>query len=354
MDSSSQWQAVLARDVRYAGSFVYGVQSTGIYCRPTCSSRRPRRDRVRFFSDPVAAEQAGFRACRRCHPNEPASDPRLDRIRRACDFIAADPERLPTLAEVGTHVGLSPYHLQRTFKKLTGVSPREYAEACRVQRLKTGLRSGHDVTRALYDAGYGSSSRLYESADRVIGMTPGRYRRGGEGVGFSYAVTSSPLGRLLVAATERGVCAVKLGDRVRDLEADLRSEYPAATIRRDTGALQDVVARLVAHMDGSEPHVDLPVDVRASAFQWSVWRELRSIPYGETRSYAEVAKAIGKPKAVRAVARACATNPVAVIIPCHRVIGSNGKLTGYRWGTQRKQALIDVERRSARRRDDSS
>lgn len=354
MNATSQWQAVLARDARFDGSFVYGVRSTGIYCRPTCASRRPRRDRVRFFSDPVEAEQAGFRACRRCKPKASAQDPRLESVRRACDFIAADPDRHPTLAAIGEHVGLSPYHLQRTFKKLTGVSPREYAEACRVQRLKTGLRSGRDVTRALYDAGYGSSSRLYESADRVIGMTPGRYRRGGEGLGISYTVTVSSLGRLLVAATERGICAVKLGDRVRELEADLRREYPAASIRRDRGLLEDVVATLVAHMEGREPHLDLPVDVRASAFQWSVWRELRRIPYGETRSYAEVAKAIGKPTAVRAVARACATNPVAVVIPCHRVIGSNGKLTGYRWGTQRKQALIDGEQQRARRRDDSS
>ena len=277
---------------------------------------------------------------RRCRRRTTSSTAFVERVNSSPPI----PTRLPTLAAVGAHVGLSPYHLQRTFKKLTGVSAREYAEACRVQRLKHGLRSGQDVTRAMYDAGYGSSSRLYESADRVIGMTPGRYRRGGEGVTIRYTVARSPLGRLLVAATDRGVCAVKLGDSARELEADLRREFPTADVRRDDQPLGEMVTALVAHMNGRKPRLELPVDVRARAFQWRVWRELQRIPYGETRSYADVAKAIGRPTAARAVARACATNPVAVVIPCHRVIGSNGKLTGYRWGAGRKQALIDGER----------
>jgi len=348
-DSASQWQAVLRRDPTFDGKFVYGVRSTGVYCRPTCASRRPRRDRVRFFSGPADAERAGFRACLRCRPDGTPRESPVDRVRRACEFIARDPDRIPSLSAVASHVGLSPYHLQRTFKGLTGVSPREYGEQCRVERLKHGLRSGHDVTRALYDAGYGSSSRLYESADRVIGMTPGRYRRGGEGVSIEYTVTGSPLGHLLVAATARGVCAVKLGDRVRALEADLRDEYPGASIARNDRRMADTVATLVAHLEGRVPHLDLPLDIRASAFQWSVWQELQRIPYGETRSYGDVAKAIGRPTATRAVARACATNPVAVLIPCHRVIGVGGALTGYRWGTRRKQALIDSERAGAGR-----
>ena len=346
-DASTRWEAVVARDPRFDGAFVYGVSSTGIYCRPTCASRRPRRDRVRFFTDPDAAEQAGFRACRRCRPKESIEPARLVAVRRACEFIAADPDGRPTLSAIAEHVGLSPSHLQRTFKTLTGVSPRDYGEACRVQRLKHGLRRGHDVTRALYDAGYGSSSRLYERADRVIGMTPGRYRQGGAGITIRYTMTASPLGRLLVGATDRGVCAVKIGDRARELEADLRREYPAATVLRDDARLRKAVAAIVAHLDGRAPHLDLPIDVRASAFQWRVWRELQRIPYGETSTYGEVARAIGRPTAARAVARACASNPVAIVIPCHRVVGANGAITGYRWGPKRKQALIDAERDGA-------
>ncbi|MFL5800230.1 MAG: bifunctional DNA-binding transcriptional regulator/O6-methylguanine-DNA methyltransferase Ada [Roseiflexaceae bacterium] len=354
MNEESYWQAVQTRDAGADGLFIYAVRSTGIYCRPTCPSRRPRRDQVVFFGLPEAAEQAGFRPCRRCRPREAsAHEPQVELIQHACQYIDERADSAPTLEEIGQAVGLSPYHLQRTFKRIMGITPRQYAEACRMGRLKERLKEGDDVTTALYEAGYGSSSRLYEQAPGRLGMTPATYRRGGLGARISYTIADSPLGRLLVAATERGICFVSLGDDDTTLDAALRGEYPAAEIARaevdssaDAGpGLHAWVGAILGHLRGQQPHLDLPVDVRATAFQLRVWETLRAIPYGSTRSYGAVAESLGQPGAARAVARACATNPVAIVVPCHRVVGEDGGLRGYRWGAERKRALLDREQR---------
>ncbi len=345
MTDDDRWRAVEARNAAFDGAFVYAVASTGIYCRPSCPSRRPGRRRVTFFAAPEAAEHAGYRSCRRCRPRAiPARDARVEAVRRACRFIEAHDDGPPTLAALAADVGLSPYHLQRTFKRIVGVTPRQYADARRLGRLKTMLRAGDQVTGALYEAGYGSSSRLYERAPAQLGMTPATYRRGGAGARIGYAIAPCPLGRVLVAATARGISAVYLGDDEAALEAELRREYPAAEIARDDAGLGRWVAALVEHLDGRRPHLDLPLDVRATAFQRQVWEALQAIPYGATRSYGEIARAIGRPTAVRAVARACATNPVSVVVPCHRVVAADGGLAGYRWGTERKRALLAKER----------
>lgn len=349
MDDKKRWRAVLSRDSRWNGRFVYAVRSTGIYCRPSCPSRRPRRDQVVFFEVPEAAERVGFRPCRRCRPQHAAYDPRLERVRQAISFIHLRTDAPPTLMQLSAHVGVSPYHLQREFKRVMGIAPRQYADARRLGRFKQTLREGNSVTGSIYDAGYGSSSRLYEQAGAQLGMTPGTYRRGGEGMEINYVVFESPLGRLLVAATPRGVCAVKLGDSDAALEADLRREFPAAGISRKDGELKGPLDALLRHLKGEEPHVDLPLDVRATAFQRRVWQHLRTIPEGRTATYGEVAKAIGRQTDARAVARACASNPVAVIIPCHRVVPAAGGPGGYRWGIKRKRALLNRERQRVQR-----
>jgi AraC family transcriptional regulator of adaptative response/methylated-DNA-[protein]-cysteine methyltransferase len=341
----SQWEAVLARDRAADGAFVYAVRTTGIYCRPSCPSRKPRREAVAFYEGPDAAEIAGFRECRRCRPRDGTPvPPGLDHVRRACLFIQAHADEPLTLADVARHVGTSPFHLQRTFSKLVGISPRAYQEAVRAGRFRDGLRDGTPVSGAVYDAGYGSISRVYERHPTGRGMTPAAYRRGGKGMTMTYTIVDSPVGRLMVAGTDKGICAVKLGDRDAHLEEDLRREYPEAGIARDQSAFDAWVRTLVGHLDGRRPDLNLPLDVQATAFQWTVWQYLQSIPYGETRSYADVARAIGKPSAVRAVARACATNPVCLVVPCHRVVGKDGALTGYRWGVARKQRLLTRER----------
>ncbi|HXG08888.1 MAG TPA: methylated-DNA--[protein]-cysteine S-methyltransferase [Gemmataceae bacterium] len=275
---------------------------------------------------------------------EKALEQPAETIRRACRYIEANLEDRLTLEVLGAHVGLSPAHLQRLFKRVTGITPRQYADACRLGRFKSRLKQRRTVTMALYEAGYGSSSRLYERAAAQLGMTPATYRRGGRGMRIGYTIVDSPLGRLLLAATERGICGVCLGDSDRALAAALRREYPAAEIRRDGVCLGPWIEEFLNYLRGQQPHLDLPLDVQATAFQWRVWQELRSIPYGETRTYAEIARALGQPTAVRAVARACASNPVALIIPCHRVVREDGGLGGYRWGLKRKQALLEQER----------
>ncbi len=360
MTVNEHWHAVESRDAGFDGSFVYAVSSTGIYCRPSCPSRRPRRENVHFFAVPEAAEQAGYRACRRCRPGDAeAGDPHLDMVRRVCRYIDGQGAGQgagngdggpPTLAELSSHAGLSPYHLQRTFKRVMGITPRQYADARRLGRLKAGLRRGEPVTGALYEAGYGSSSRLYERAPTQLGMTPATYAKGGRGARIRYSVVASSLGRLLVGATERGVCAVYLGDDDAELEGELAQEYPAAEIRRDDRGLGRWSAALVGYLAGAEPRLDLPLDVRATAFQWRVWEELKRIPLGETRSYGEIAARLGKPKAQRAVGRACATNPVSLIVPCHRALREDGGLGGYRWGLERKEALLASERAAARQK----
>jgi AraC family transcriptional regulator of adaptative response/methylated-DNA-[protein]-cysteine methyltransferase len=337
----------MRRDRGQDGAFVYAVTTTGIYCRPSCPSRRPRPERMRFFSAPAAAEAAGFRACQRCRPTgTAAADPALELARKASRMIDEQVEEgRPTLDGLGAALGVSPGHLQRQFKRATGLSPRQYAEARRAGRVKAELAEGAQVADALYGAGYGSSSRLYEKSDRELGMTPATWRRGGAGERVDFTVVPSKLGRLLVAATDRGVCQILLGDDDRTLEAELRQALPAARIGRDSGRLGPWVERAVAYLAGREPHLDLPLDLRATAFQRQVWEALRAIPRGETRSYAEIAQAIGRPKAVRAVGTACGSNPVAVVVPCHRVTRGDGDLGGYRWGPERKAKLLAMEAR---------
>lgn len=351
-DSDEAWAAVMGRDRRFDGRFVYAVRTTGVYCRPSCPSRRPAAANVAFFGDAAAAERAGFRACKRCRPSaNGAPDGAAAAARRAAAFIDAHADERITLSALARETGVSPFHLQRVFRREIGVSPREYQQARRLERLRNQLRQGDTVSRATYEAGFGSPSRVYEQAGARLGMTPAAYRRGGDGIRIRFAIVSSPLGRLLVAATPNGVCAVSLGDSDAQLEHRLRAEFPRATIERDDdGSLGAVAEQVLAHLRGDGPAHDLPLDVRGTAFQQQVWCALLAIPYGETRSYAQVAAAIGQPTATRAVARACATNPVAVVIPCHRVVRSDGGLGGYAGGVERKERLLHIEggRRLAR------
>lgn len=342
------WQALLERDARFNGIFVYGVRSTGIYCRPSCPSRRPRREQAVFFTTARAAERERFRACLRCRPREKTeSDPRIKIVLGVCRIIEAHTDSTPSLAELGQELQVSPHHLQRTFKSITGITPRQYAAAHRLKQFKTKIKEGEDLTGAMYDAGYGSSSRLYEKASARMGMTPAVYRRRGEGMNINYAIVDCHLGRLLVAGTERGVCSVQFGTEDEVLATALVTEYPAASIGRDESGLNLWVEELLRHLEGSLPDLSLPLDLQATAFQTRVWDELRRIPYGATRSYSQVAEAIGQPTATRAVARACATNPVALLTPCHRVVRTGGELGGYRWGIARKESLLEIERDGA-------
>ena len=334
MSPTDRWQVVLARDRRYDGAFVYAVRSTGIYCRPSCASRRPRRTQVSFFPIPEAAEREGFRACRRCHPNDvQTGDPAIALVREACRALDA-----------GEAPKIRGYRLDRAFKRVLGITPKAYADTRRVARFKQELKRRKQVSPALYEAGYGSSSRVYERADAQLGMTPASYARGGAGVEIAYTMVPSRLGTLLVAATPRGVCRIGLGDDAAALEADLISEFPAAQVRKDRAGLDRSVAAILAYLDGGEPSLDLPLDIRATAFQRRVWQALQRIPIGETRTYAQIAKKIGQPKATRAVARACATNPAALVIPCHRVVREDEDLGGYRWGVERKRSLLEQEK----------
>jgi AraC family transcriptional regulator of adaptative response/methylated-DNA-[protein]-cysteine methyltransferase len=347
-----RWRVVLARDRRFDGAFVYAVHSTRIYCRPSCPSRRPRREQVTFFSAPEAAERAGFRACRRCRPGEaPAPDPGVALVRTVCRLIDARPEQPAGLAALSARAGVTPHHLLRVFRRVLGISPRQYRDARRLDRFRTELKSRRGVSPALYEAGYGSSSRVYERAHAQLGMTPATYSRGAPGAHITYAVMPCPLGRLLVAATSRGICRVGLGGDAAELEAGLRVEFPAAELCRDRrrGTLAAAVGTILSYLNGRTDALDLPLDVRATAFQRRVWEALRRIPYGATRSYAQMARAVGKPAATRAVGRACAANPAALVIPCHRVVRQDGELGGYRWGVDRKRALRERERATAAR-----
>ncbi|HLT19890.1 MAG TPA: bifunctional DNA-binding transcriptional regulator/O6-methylguanine-DNA methyltransferase Ada [Thermomicrobiales bacterium] len=344
LEIDARWEAVLERDPAVDGEFVYAVSSTGIYCRPSCPARRPARDRVLFFDDPDEAEEAGFRECRRCRPRSVRQDVAL--AERVTAIIDAWEEGAPTLADLSERTGVSPYHLQRTFKRVTGVSPAAYARTRRMGRFRQGLREGADVTTSMYDAGFESSSQLYSTIDQELGMTPASYRAGGAGVCLHYATTESPLGHLLVATTERGVAAILFAEGEEEAIAALKNEFPNARLEpnpTETASLGDILC----YLDGRLPHPELPLDIQATAFQRAVWEALRSIPPGETRSYREVAEAIGRPEAARAVAQACASNRLAMAIPCHRVVKADGSPGGYRWGAERKRSLLELERRVA-------
>lgn len=343
---SEAWRATSRRDARFDGRFVYAVKTTRIYCRPSCPSRRPLRKNVAFFAAPDEAEQSGFRACKRCEPRAQLGETiHVQAIERARAYLDANETRAVSLAELASHAGVSAWHLQRSFKRLVGVSPKEYQHSRRVRRFKERLRTGDTVSQATYDAGFGSSSRVYEHADAMLGMTPASFRRGGAGVHIQYTIADAPVGRVLVATTERGVCAVELGASDAEVERALASDFPRATIER-SDATHDrwVHAVLERVRDPRGAHNDaIPLDVHGTAFQQRVWKALQSIPTGERRSYGEIASAIGQPSATRAVARACATNRVAVIIPCHRVVREDGALAGYKWGVDRKRQLLDEE-----------
>ena len=356
LDADRLWTAVMSRDRSFDGRFVYAVRSTGVYCRPTCPSRRPRQEQVRYFSAPQEARGAGFRACRRCLPDRSGTDAEL--VTRSCNYIneyVRANDAVPRLEEISHATGALPSRLQRAFKRETGLTPLQYARGKRMERFKGLLREGSNVSDALYDAGYGSSSRLYENAKEQLGMTPASYRRGGAGALIQYIVTESALGGLLVAGTGQGLCAVKLGDDIGGLVAELEQEFPAAEIlpaelnedSPESAGLRHWARSALAYLDGSSTDIDLPLDVQATMFQWRVWRQLQAIPVGETRTYQQLAEELEHPKASRAVGRACATNPVAPIIPCHRALRKDGGLGGYRWGLHRKEALLEMERRQS-------
>src|ERR1035438_6950739 len=344
--NARRWQAVLARDRSLDGAFVFGVSSTGIFCRPSCPSKRPRRENVSFFPDALQAEQSGYRACLRCRPKAIDGNPQSALVRAMCRYIEQHIEDSLTLNLLAKEFRLSPFHLQRTFKSVLGVSPKAYIDAIRLRQVKHNLEAGHDVTTALYAAGYGSSSRLYERTATQLGMTPEKYRRGAIAAVVRYPIASSPLGRMLIAATDKGICSIQFADNDAQLQQGLMREFPFATRRRDDAAMAEWRVTLTRLLEGRENNPSLPLDIRATAFQRRVWEALQKIPRGETRSYSAVAKKIGMPTASRAVARACATNRIAIAIPCHRVVREDGDLGGYRWGIERKEQLLAMEKQA--------
>ena len=340
---ATAWRAVQRRDAGFDGRFVYAVGSTRIYCRPSCASRRPTKSRVEFFTTPAEAERAGYRACKRCRPSSGDASRIEKAVADASAFISSHATEQITLEVLARRVGMSPFHLQRAFKRATGVTPREFRDAERRRLLASRLRSGDTVSRATYEAGFGSSSRVYEGATGKMGMSPSAIRKGGAGQRMQFSVVASPLGRLLVAYTEHGVCSVTLGDDDRALENSLRAQFPNADIRAAGSTIHEWITAIVSSLEGKGSASSVPMDARGTAFQLRVWNALQHIPRGTTLSYSEVASRIGKPSAVRAVARACATNPVALVVPCHRVIREDGSLGGYRWGLERKKALLEQE-----------
>ena len=342
-----RWNAVMARDAARDGEFVFAVSSTGVYCRPSCPARRPRRGNVQFFSGPEQAERGGYRACLRCKPKSFSGNAESNGAKAICRFIEQHLDEPLTLERLGKEFRQSPFHLQRRFKAVLGITPREYADSCRMRMLKRNLQAGDSVTRAMYDAGYGSSSRLYERTASQLGMTPDKYRRGAIAAAIRYTCADSPLGRMLIAATERGICTIQFARSDGELIEGLKREFPFATRKSDQAGLQSWVDSVLKHMRGKALDSSLPLDIRATAFQRRVWTYLQSIPFGATRSYSQVAQAIGQPSACRAVARSCATNPVAVAIPCHRVVREDGSMGGYRWGIERKKALLEMERQDS-------
>lgn len=336
------WRATRARDPRADGTFVLAVRSTHIYCRPSCPARRPLRRNVTFYRTREEAERNGYRPCLRCRPNEVSGPVAL--VQRAADLLGQSTEEGLTLRQLAQTLGATQSTLRRAFFQVTGLRPHELAEALRLRRFKALMRSGKSITDALYETGYGSSSRVYERSNAQLGMTPATYRKGGMGMKLGYTIAKSRLGKVLVAATERGVSAVYLGDDENKLIAELREEYPRAEIAAAANCFERWVKEVLERIEGRPPHIELPLDLQATAFQRRVWKELQRIPRGRTRTYSQVARSLGEPRAVRAVARACASNPVSVVVPCHRVIREDGALAGYRWGLSRKEQLLAGER----------
>jgi AraC family transcriptional regulator, regulatory protein of adaptative response / methylated-DNA-[protein]-cysteine methyltransferase len=343
MENELFWQAVRSNDHRFDGAFFFGVKTTGIYCKPSCTAKLPKRENVEFYVSADAAERSGFRACLRCRPRDAsAADPQTEKIISACSLM--DSEDGISLKDLSLRLGVSPSHFQRSFKRLIGLSPKKYAEVKRMDKFKKEIRGGSDIVTAMYDTGFGSSSRLYEKADSYLGMTPTTYKKGGEGMKISYTITECELGRILVAGTIKGLCSVAFDDDDLSLEQNLMKEYPNAEIVKDARILSEFVEEIIKHLAGLSKRLDLPLDIQATAFQMQVWELLRKIPFGETMSYMQIAEKLGDRKKVRAVARACATNRVAIVIPCHRVVASDGKLSGYRWGVERKKRILDREK----------
>ncbi len=341
--SDPRWAAVAARDAAADGRFFYSVRTTGVYCRPSCAARTPKPENVAFHATAADAERAGFRPCKRCRPGElPLAARQAARVAELCRYIESA-ERAPTLGELARRARMSPFHLHRLFKAATGLTPKAYAAAHRAQRVRHALGRADSVTAALYDAGYGSNGRFYAESDRVLGMTPARYRAGGKDAVIRFAVGQCSLGAILVAASERGVCAIQLGDDPAGLVRELEARFPRAQLTGGDGAFERVVAQVVGLVEAPGTGADLPLDVRGTAFQQRVWQALRRIPAGSTATYTEIARRIGAPDSVRAVAHACASNRIAIAIPCHRVVRTDGGLAGYRWGIERKRALLERE-----------
>ncbi|WP_336488431.1 bifunctional DNA-binding transcriptional regulator/O6-methylguanine-DNA methyltransferase Ada [Methylobacterium nigriterrae] len=340
---AARWAALASRDPRADGSFVYSVRTTGVYCRPSCPARQARPENVAFHATCAEAEAAGFRPCRRCRPNEPAlAERRAEAVARACRLID-EAETMPALDDLARSAGMSPFHFHRVFRTVTGITPKAYAGARLAGRVASGLREAGSVTQAVYEAGYNSASRFYAGAAQRLGMPPSAYRRGGAGTRIRFAAAECALGSILVAATERGVCAILLGDDPDALARDLQDRFPEAELSGGDAAFEGWVARVIGFVEAPGRGLDLPLDIGGTAFQQRVWAALRAIPAGSTATYAEIARAIGEPASVRAVARACAANRLAVAIPCHRVVRSDGSLSGYRWGVERKRDLLARE-----------
>jgi len=349
LDPESCWRALVERNPAPARAFFYAVRTTGVYCRPSCASRLPRRENVSFHPDVAAAEAAGFRPCKRCRPNEASPiEAQVAAVKKAC-AILREREPTPSLEALAREVAVSPYHFHRVFKQIVGATPREYARAERVKRFAGALDAGGPIAQSAFDAGFGSSSRAYESAGAGLGMTPGARRRGGAGERIAYVTVKTALGAALVAATERGICATELGDEREALVEGLRARFPRATLVAGDGALRDWAKQVVEFIASPDHTLDLPLDVRGTAFQAQVWRALQRIPPGKTASYAELAAALGRPTAVRAVAQACAANALALLVPCHRAVPQRGGTGGSRWGVARKRALLEREKKAARR-----
>jgi AraC family transcriptional regulator of adaptative response/methylated-DNA-[protein]-cysteine methyltransferase len=341
---AARWEAVQRRDRGADGAFWYSVRTTGVYCRPSCAARLPRRENVAFHGSPAAAEKAGFRPCRRCRPTEAAlAERQAAAVAKACRLIERADE-MPSLAVLAKAAGMSRFHFHRVFKSVTGVTPKAYATAQRTRRVRDALTERGSVTAAIYDAGFNSSGRFYAAAPGVLGMTPRDFRAGGTGAAIRFAVGQCSLGAILVAATHKGICAITLGDDPDALVRDLEDRFPKAQLIGGDKEFEQLVARVVGLVETPGQDFDLPLDMRGTAFQQRVWQALRKIPAGTTATYTEIAKRIGRPRAVRAVAAACAGNPLAIAIPCHRVVRLDGDLAGYRWGVERKRALLAKEK----------